>query len=205
MGRKKLSDVDKFASLRRRLSTKQRRDTATGCLIFTGFINGNGYGEIGVADERKVGAHRAAAFLAGIITSLDDPAHVCHKCDNPPCTEPEHLYAGNYKTNRDDAVRRGRDRNQNDKKTHCVLGHPFSGSNLLFDKNGYRVCKECRRIWRKRLYKPKERTRKTHCKRGHLLAGDNLRVLASGYHVCKTCGNANQRAYSARNAEGYCE
>lgn len=32
---------------------------------------------------------------------------VCHRCDNPPCTNPEHLYVGSYKDNKQDSVRAG--------------------------------------------------------------------------------------------------
>ena len=32
----------------------------------------------------------------------------CHTCDNPLCCNPRHIYAGTHKTNRRDAVRRGR-------------------------------------------------------------------------------------------------
>lgn len=34
--------------------------------------------------------------------------HVLHKCDNPPCIRPEHLYLGTDKDNAQDRVTRGR-------------------------------------------------------------------------------------------------
>lgn len=40
------------------------------------------------------------------------PDEACHKCDNDRCWNPDHLYAGTRDLNRDDAVRRGRTRNQ---------------------------------------------------------------------------------------------
>jgi hypothetical protein len=39
-----------------------------------------------------------------------EPTLICHHCDNPPCVNPGHLYAGNASTNVQDALARGRHR-----------------------------------------------------------------------------------------------
>ena len=69
--------------------------------------------------------------------------HVCHTCDNPGCVRPDHLFLGTQKDNIQDCVSKGRQANA--RKTHCIHGHPYSGSNLFF-KGGSRECREC---WRK--------------------------------------------------------
>ena len=51
-------------------------------------------------------AHRAA-YIA-FIGEIPDGLLVCHKCDNPLCVNPSHLYAGTISQNRRDAVIRGR-------------------------------------------------------------------------------------------------
>ena len=39
----------------------------------------------------------------------------------------------------------------NRRKTHCDDGHLLSGTNLSISKQGYRICRECKRLWRERL------------------------------------------------------
>lgn len=83
----------------------------------------------------------------------------CHTCDNPRCVNPEHIYPGTARDNALDAIHRGRQHFPNRTKTHCVRGHPFSGDNFYFDKDGERVCRACKRIrkYKSRATKRRER------------------------------------------------
>ena len=74
------------------------------CWPWTGSRHRFGYGWFRV-NRKTMTAHRMSLMLAGVdVTGLQ----ACHTCDNPPCVNPAHLYAGTPKQNGEDASRRGR-------------------------------------------------------------------------------------------------
>lgn len=82
---------------------------ADGCWEWTGFRDPNGYGRLSVADEkgrRPVLAHRLSWELA--FGSIPDGAGVLHRCDNPPCVRPDHLFLGDQKANMIDCSQKKR-------------------------------------------------------------------------------------------------
>lgn len=80
---------------------------------------------------------------------LPPELHACHTCDNPPCCNPDHLYAATNKQNHIDGGKRGRMQGQ--WKTHCKRGHALTPDNLAKRGNGapWRYCKTCDEARRK--------------------------------------------------------
>jgi hypothetical protein len=66
---------------------------------------GLGYGQFGFAGK-TLASHRVAYKIA--FGPFDESLDVCHKCDNPPCCNPSHLFLGTASDNMRDAVRKGR-------------------------------------------------------------------------------------------------
>lgn len=76
------------------------------CWEFTGRRDDAGYGHITIAGIKGTLAHRISWTLTnGEIPSGMD---VLHKCDNPPCCNPDHLFLGTALDNAVDMVVKGR-------------------------------------------------------------------------------------------------
>lgn len=122
-------------------------DQQTGCWNFIGSLQ-YGYGQFCYKGSSRR-AHRVAASL-WLGMNINDPRFVLHKCDNPKCINPKHLFFGTIADNNKDKAAKGRSRNGFMDAIECVSGHPFSASNtyICTRKNGaaYRTYKECRRL-----------------------------------------------------------
>ena len=74
-------------------------DKSGDCWIWTSSSDPNGYGRLNVAGK-PILAHRISWTLhCGEITS---DQHVLHRCDNPPCVRPDHLFIGDQAANNAD-------------------------------------------------------------------------------------------------------
>ena len=75
------------------------------CWEWTSRLNRDGYGSIRVGPT-SILAHRAAYLMSGGV--LEAGNCVCHKCDNPKCCNPSHLFVSDHTGNMLDMRNKGR-------------------------------------------------------------------------------------------------
>lgn len=84
------------------LKKVERTDT---CWVWTAGIHKSGYGHFWLAGT-MVYAHRASWLLHK--GPIPDGLDVLHKCDNPKCVRPDHLFLGTHLDNMRDRDKKGR-------------------------------------------------------------------------------------------------
>lgn len=114
------------------------------CWGWDGPKHRGGYGYITIGStadgsRRHIMAHRVS-FLIHHGELPDGLPFVLHRCDNPPCSNPAHLFAGTDQDNVHDMASKGRHAKQ--RITHCPKGHPYDKSNTRV-KQGRRYCRIC--------------------------------------------------------------
>lgn len=104
-----------------------------------------GYGSF-CYNNKNYPAHRASWTIH--YGRIPDGLLVCHKCDNPQCVNPNHLFLGTHRDNARDMVRKDR-RNTpysalQKAITHCCKGHKFTYENTVYHKKSRaRHCRTC--------------------------------------------------------------
>jgi hypothetical protein len=97
----------------------------TRCWVWTAGLWGGGYGCFYPRPELgTIPAHRFVWELHK--GPIPEGLYACHKCDNPACVRPGHLFLGTQKDNAEDREAKGRG-------NHAVIGS-FNGSAKLTER-----------------------------------------------------------------------
>ena len=102
--------------IRERFADKVLPEPNSGCWLWFGSVGSHGYGQLSIPGKALETAHRVSYRLhkgeipAGIL--------VCHKCDNPVCVNPDHLFLGAPSVNALDCKQKGRNTKGREKSEH---------------------------------------------------------------------------------------
>lgn len=114
------------------------------CWPWLGARRRNGYGQT-TYNRKNITAHR----LAWILTNgpiEDSFILVCHRCDNPPCCNPSHLFLGSAADNSADMREKGRS-----PRPGPEVEEPGAPHGTVDGYSNWKCrCRKCRAAWRQR-------------------------------------------------------
>lgn len=132
----KIPSIDRVV-LAERLFKLYRECPITGCWLWVGALDGNGYGHCWVGNGHTR-AHRAVFWACG--NHLESHLVLDHLCRNRRCVNPDHL---ELVTQTENVMRGTSPWAERKKRTHCPQGHEYSKENTRFSKFNQRICRKC--------------------------------------------------------------
>ncbi len=122
---------------------KYAETTSSGCWHWQGTIRPDGYGYARYNGHRIL-AHRLSWLVH--YGPIPSGLWVLHRCDNPICVKPEHLWLGTHQANMDDMSSKGRGRGPKQREL-CIRGlHRMEGHNVIkiWNKRRESFSRRCR-------------------------------------------------------------
>jgi hypothetical protein len=131
------------------------------CWTWNGPSNEKGYGVLNLRSNSRKGINRRAfahRFSYSLhFGAIEDGIFVCHRCDNPGCVRPDHLFLGTPLDNSRDMVEKGRVQHHQRERSACWKGHRYTPENTRYvrpkNEPAYRICKTCVRERARRAYR----------------------------------------------------
>lgn len=110
-----------YEALKQRLLSRVQFEPNSGCWLWEGGTVFYGYGVTGY-DGKSKRVHRLSwEIFRG---PIPEGMVICHRCDTPPCANPDHLFLGTRSDNNYDCVRKGRANNRTgEQKPNAVLSN----------------------------------------------------------------------------------
>lgn len=110
------------------------------CWIWIKAKNPKGYGKVGVNGKNRL-AHRVS--YSQTFGPIPDKMLVLHKCDNPSCVNPDHLFIGNNQDNMTDMSKKGRSNSKlTSKQVQEIRNHRQNGLSLSSIANKFSITLE---------------------------------------------------------------